>query len=506
MITHSLCCGSVLSLLTALIVVPLVSGADALIDSIMYRSPELPVPQVVEVLPKGQIDLWVRALDMPNAEMKCVTAQSIALAHKRGIKGLEVAIPKLQEELNRAGSDRTARLAIAHSLIALDAKQTADSLFRLLSSDDSELHELIEPALMKWNCQPMRSVCAGEVAVRSAISSPTCCLPFGDWARSGKRKRFPRSGNWLFRQLCQHLFDSRQRGHSVRSKHRVWRRKPHWLMADTSSGGTRQLIAAILLREHRGEEAVRLLQTLGMSPEPTVAAVALTRLFQIDYKLVIPILEKVLASTDANVRSVGVSVLFQQATGSRGPAKARSTAFRSAPGCASRKRGGHSMTWPHEWSYGKMIIREGTTALAGSDWRGQEQAAILLAQLDHKPASKRLLEILAVDRPEAFVTAAWALRQLAVSDTLPAVHEFVRSQNQKLLASGPTAGRGVPAEAIDQQLSQLAQFLGQGRYHPADATLRTILPRRINPGNKLNPAGYAVPCSSGLGIGFATRG
>ena len=131
-------------------------------------------------------------------------------------------------------------------------------------------------------------------------------------------------------------------------------------------------------------------------------------------------------------------------------------------------------------------IREGTRALAGGDWRGQEQAAVLLAHLGHKPAAKRLIELLRVERAEAFVAAAWALRELAVADTVPVVLDFVREHHRKMLAGSRTAGRNIPEQSLDRQLSQLVQFLGQARHQPADAALRAMLPR-IVPGQPGTP-------------------
>src|SRR5205085_2613320 len=104
-----------------------------------------------------------------------------------------------------------------------------------------------------------------------------------------------------------------------------------------------------------------------------------------------------------------------------------------------------------------------------------------LGQLRHKPAAGRLVELLKADRPEAFVAAAWALRQLAVSDTLPAVLEYVRIEHEELAGNSQKppfpARKGVPREAIESQLSQLGQFLGKSRYGPADRILREVFPR-----------------------------
>ena len=65
---------------------------------------------------------------------------------------------------------------------------------------------------------------------------------------------------------------------------------------------------------------------------------------------------------------------------------------------------------------------------------------ILLAQLDHKPAAARFVELLQFDRPEVFVAAAWGLRKLDVPETLPGVASYVKSRAQQLLSGQPSMG------------------------------------------------------------------
>lgn len=106
-------------------------------------------------------------------------------------------------------------------------------------------------------------------------------------------------------------------------------------------------------------------------------------------------------------------------------------------------------------------------------WRALEQATILLTQLDHKPSADRFLELLTFDRLEVNVTAAWGLRKLDVSETLPRVLSFVDTQVQLL-----SDKKGAPLRVLnDHGLSQLNQFLGQRKYRPADAALRGFIPR-----------------------------
>ena len=84
------------------------------------------------------------------------------------------------------------------------------------------------------------------------------------------------------------------------------------LLADaTPKGATDRLIAALRLRRHGGDEATKLLVKLGGDDNPAAAAVALTRLVEIDIKLLLPLLPTLLASPDAAVRGFGVEALFR---------------------------------------------------------------------------------------------------------------------------------------------------------------------------------------------------
>src|SRR5262249_5760357 len=67
-------------------------------------------------------------------------------------------------------------------------------------------------------------------------------------------------------------------------------------------------------------------------------------------------------------------------------------------------------------------------------------------------------------------------------DTLPGALEYVRST--------VTRRRTLPAEAEGQQLSQLAQFLGQSRYTPADLVLRSLVPP--SPGGRVGSEARAA--------------
>jgi hypothetical protein len=229
-----------------------------------------------------------------------------------------------------------------------------------------------------------------------------------------------------------------------------------------------------LLKRHQGDNTIRLLQRLAQDPEPAVAAVALARLIEIDPQLVVPTVQQVLANADAKVRSLGVEVLRRRPTEKHVGLLAVRLDDTHPDVRVQARRALYELAAKPEFR--GPVIADGTRVLAAQDWRGLEQAAILLTQLDHKPAAGRLVELLTFDRPEVFATAAWGLRKLAVKETLPEVTRHVEAQLKRVRAV--KAPSNVPIGIIDHQLSQLNQFLGREKYQPADAVLRQFVPKR----------------------------
>ena len=76
-------CSSVVSLFCCLLAPPCLSVCratfDENIDSPMYKAPELPTPTIVEDFPDGAKALWLRALERPEADIKCKAAETMDL-------------------------------------------------------------------------------------------------------------------------------------------------------------------------------------------------------------------------------------------------------------------------------------------------------------------------------------------------------------------------------------------------------------------------------------------
>src|SRR5262245_21113053 len=302
--------GLILLISPSSFLLPSLKAKDPVVDSIMYRDPDLPTSRAVRVFPDRLLQLWLEALERPEKDLKNRVALTIAEAKRRGMKELETAVPHLIRELERPDQDRTVRAAIARAIVALDAKESAPALARAAAAGEPDIYDLVEPALARWDYKPIRAewlkrldqpplrrpailAMQGLGAVREDKAAPRLReLALAEETPAAVRLEAARALAVI--QTAGLEEDARR------------------LAADTSARGKlNRLLAAALLRQHKGDEAVGQLQNLGRDAEPTVAAVALARLVEIDPKLVLPLLESTLANLDANVRAFGVQVLHR---------------------------------------------------------------------------------------------------------------------------------------------------------------------------------------------------
>jgi HEAT repeat protein len=452
---------------------------DPVIDSAMYHDPELPQVPRLRHFPEGAKPLWVKALARPEADLKCQAADAIARAAREGVKGIDTMTAPLVEELDRPEQNPSARRAIAEALIALDAREAAPNLFRQAQAGGNDLREQIEPALARWDHRPARAVWLARLA-DPATPRRELLLAIRGLATVREEKAADRLRELALSQrepgparleAAMALAALRESG--------LEKDAESMLTDATPRGIVNRLVAASLLRRHKGDEATRLLQRLAKDPEPAVAAIAVGRLLELDPALVLPALDSLLASPDAGLRSLGVDVLFRVPSekhvhllGDRlddADIGVRRKARRFLGELAGKK------------VFHDPVILEGERLLAGRQWQGLEQAAILLTQLDHKEAVGRLVDLLTFDRPEVFTAAAWGLRKLDVPETLPRVRDYVGAELGRIRAGRHLPSRKeVPTYLMDHQLSQLNQFMGRRKYPPADDVLRQFIPHNAN--------------------------
>jgi HEAT repeat protein len=229
-----------------------------------------------------------------------------------------------------------------------------------------------------------------------------------------------------------------------------------------------RLCAARLVARHGGTDAQNLLAELAIDQEPAVAVMALRRLIDIDPHLVLPLAERSMQSADAKVRQCGADAYVLVPDPQRVAVLVR---LLDDPHPAVRGSVRDSLyELARRPELDEPVRQAATGMLAGDRWRGLEQAALLLAALDHKPAAARLVELLEFNRPEVGIAAAWGLKKLALPETLPAMFDKTRRSTEIRKSSPPPPG-------LDDQTAHLFEAFGRLKYIPADPLLQEYIPK-----------------------------
>jgi HEAT repeat protein len=434
-------------------------------DFLMLHDPEVSVPAPVKMYSPKLKALWLAALDRPEHAMQRQAAETIAKAHLIGVPELHEAIPKLEKLLVSEDSHPATRFAAARALIVLQAKETASRLLDVAQRYQVELRQLIEPVLAEWDYAPARDVWLGRLSQPQArerdIMLALRCLASVNELRSGDgAKRIcldstRRPDLRLEAATTAGLMTERDLESDARR-----------LMASTHNVRVERICAVRLLARQASPEAQSLLLELARDDEPSVAAAALVRLNQIDPSLVLPLADAAMNHSDPHVRRQGAESYIQRPTPERIVALSRLLDDVHPQVRADLREALFQLASIAGLS---DPIRNGAMEVLSRDsWRGQEQAALLLAALDHKPAADQLVVLLDSPRKEVLVTAAWGLRRLAVPATFPAMLDKARRQTDARKTAIPPG--------LDDQVAHLFEAFGQAKYAPAEPLMREYIP------------------------------
>ncbi len=463
-------------------------GQDEIIDSLMFADPRLPTATVQKVFSQRLLPLWLQALEQPELELKFQAAAAISLAQRRGMTGLEKAVPPLLGTLDQPDQHLSVRLAAAKALIALDARESAGRLFEHARTDGIEMRDLVEPALARWDYRPMREVWL-ERLQEAKLPGRGWLLAIEGLEAVKELKAAPRLRELVLAPSTDSISRlAAARALGVLVTHGLELDAQRLMAEKTEPDGVSDLLAASLLRHHRGDAAAKILQQLAVEAGPAAESVALDALLEDDPHRVLPLMARVLANRDPAVRTRGVQAFLKGPSADQiGPIVGLLNDPHPLVRISARKA---LAVVASKAAFGSAIRDQAMRRLAGTQWRELEQATILLAVLDHKAAAPRMVELLQFHRPEVFVAAAWGLRKLAVPQTLPAQVAAIEARLQAAIRPDSN----YPFEMINRQLVQLCESVGVAKYAPAGPVLARFIPKSTPTGPRagVQPSGRWV--------------
>jgi HEAT repeat protein len=449
-----------------------VAAQDIPIEFRMMSDPGFDVPPEMIVLPEGAIELWKRTLARPEPDLVKAAAESIIAAHEQGFEGLTACRPELIEALSSPDRHPEVVFSVCRALILLDARDAAGKLFDVSREHGSHFRQLIEPALAAWDYTPVKEVWRSRLADDQTRRRELLLACAG----AGQVR------DEAALSLLMDLVRSRRQTADIRlsAARAAGEIATAGLEADAadlvglpSDVLLNTLCSVSLLQRHSSEAAQKQLIAFAGHENPTVAGPALRRLLDIDPALVLPLAATALDSHDHKVRQCGLDAYIALPTLERLPLIADVLDDPHPEVRISARQALHRFS--EQEPFEPRVREECMRILARDGWRGQEQAALLLVALDHKPAAARLVELLESERPEVMIVSAWGLRRLAVPDTREAVLDKARRDTEYVLS----LPQGKFRPGTDHQLGHVFEALavmGEARAIPL---MRRHIPKDI---------------------------
>lgn len=443
---------------------------EIVVDFLMNREPEEKLQAGEWYLHADILPLWKQALTHPESELKRQAAEAIARAYEQGHHEVASAGPELLTVLTDQKVHPAARHAAAHALIVINNRTVATALFEASQSGGKDLRLLVEPALAKWKFDAIRPIW------RQRLTSPTTQRRELLLAVSGLAEVQDTESVPLLLALtlpAEKPADIRLAAARAASQivDQGLAPQAQQLLARHPASIVDRLCAARLVSRDRSDATVAILQKLGTDAEPTVAGESLRSLFAFDPKLVLPVVEFALQSPDSNIRRIGINTCLAEPAIERLSLLAKHLNDPHPDLRVAARNGLHSLT--KEASLNAEVRKQAIEILSGDDWRGQEQAAVLLGALDEEGVMPRLLELLEANRPEVTIAAAWSLKTLEVAESSAPV---------LALAQRLTDDSDKVTKAMDDRLTHLFELLGRLKMIESESLLRRYVPK-----SKLGP-------------------
>ena len=444
---------------------PSATAAEIAVDDAMLAVPVVPRASVTKVFSPELKPLWLEALARPDAETRRMVLDTISTAVERGMQGWEDAAGRIREVL-RMDRDPSVRRSAARALVAIDDRDAATDLLAAVEQDGLLMALVVEPALARWRHPGLRE------AWRKRLEDPTAerarlflaidaVRVTGDAAAGDALLAIVRSPTHdaaLRLAAAGVVAQIGSRGLSTVADELAREHGPPPCLG--------RLLAVRMLETQADETAVEILDRLARDPEPTVAAAALARLDALRPAAALPIAKASLGSRDAGLRRAAATIVARPAD--------RDTVDLLGPLLADRNASLRRFITEQLVAVSRddvlreAVAEQATKMLAGDDWRGMEQAELVVGSLDHEPAAARLVELLRHPREEVAVTAAWALRKLQVADAFGPM--LARAEEIERLTLAET-----PVPFGDRQACQLHQAFGEAGYRAAEPLLRRHL-------------------------------
>ena len=430
----------------------------------MFSDPPFVDEQRVQEVSAQLIPTWIKALEADEQELKLVAAKTIGKAAELGVAGLDVTITPLIALVTDPDNRALVRHTAAMSLVQLNAKQAGESLLELVKSGDFDLSAIVEPAFAEWDTAGAvevwrtRSVEFQSKKQKSSSLFRLAIAGLGKIGNDADRQSLVAIAKDTEQNAVLRIAAARSVAGTLV--------QPDLEIAEKLTATNRvadYLIAALLASSPPSDEnrdrSLAMITKLVNSKHSTVHVVAYEALAKWNPAAVLGFGQQVTNHFHFRVRGAYANSLNQLITADN---VLELATFLNDPHPQIRMQ-------VREWLLTASkteellpsVISAMQSAIVSDHWRMQEQAMHIAVALDQKQVAVDIIELLKSQRNEVIATSGWALRRLAVPDTLPQILEYCEGLKVAF------EGEKLPYDtmfSINEQVAHLFQMFGQMKY------------------------------------------
>ncbi len=451
-------------------------------DLPIYESPDVQSTLDYKDFQAGLLELWMKALQRPDAELKRMVIDSMIIAHQKGLKGVDAIKPDMVALLKSPDQSLDLVRSASNALVVLDSRDHASLLAEVAASYGGSASQIIEPALAKWQSSEMIDQWLARVRDSSSNDTQMILAIQGLGQLKSNESRELLLDHVRNRAEPTSIRLASARSLAMIDAEGLVETATKLAKESTERNPLGSLLAIEMLATHSSDEASDFLDGLLSEPSTAVQAGALAQLLRIDPQLVERRVDEFVTSVDSSVRTSCARSML--ATKKPERVKTLAAMLDDENPSLRREVANGLIEFTKLDGMSDEVITQTSKVLAQDSWRGCEQAIVVLAKLDHRDAGPRFVELLSHDRGEVKVASAWGLAQLRIKELLPDMLEHAQRVYDGF-ASGEI-NDNMPG--FSDQVAHLFIAMGDQRYAAADPLMRLYIPKNMLIGQHPRPA------------------
>jgi len=424
----------------------------------MYASPLIKQPANKPVHAPGLLPLWLAALGSTEIDLQRQAAEAVPLAVEQNVPNIEAMAPGLVELIQQPGQHPLVLRPACTALIALDYKRVEPELLKLASKGQLSLSQVIEPGLAVWNTPGAVEMWKSRLEAGQSSQQLTrlaiLCLRTVE-----EKSSLPRLAELTsdvlqpvgIRIEAARSFSQLADVPAVAAVDRL--RQSSW---QGPRGWLNRYLAAYLLTPSAIDDpqAMTVLHELALDNDGSIAAVALEALRLAAPEQVVMLASQRRDHPDGKVRAILARAIHQQIDIDRVGVL---VAFLEDPHRPLRlELRGWLIAMLTDKELGVEVAVELLRLQPAMQWRATEQLMRIMVAVPEIADREWIAIQINHQRPEVFVTAAWAIRRLKIRQALPILHERVTAGMRQVNSTNESV---VPAEQQDDLIEQICHAM-----------------------------------------------